>query len=226
RTNSRINKAFGIYPLGQAYNEDGTVNLYPIGDGSTVSPIANYAHGVYLNNSKNLYLNLKPYIEITPFKNFSLRSNFGASLSSNRTGIFENENSYNLASEAKTNKQASYSTGLGYNYIWENILNYNFTLNKDHDFTLTGITSYSDNRSESSLIQGEGLDYDEFIYYNMSAVGNVTAKSSAFVGTKKLSLAGRVNYSYKGKYLLTASTRWDGASQLVNKWHVFPSVAG
>ena len=37
----------------------------------------------------------------------------------------------------------------------------------------------------------------------------------------------RLNYSYKGKYLLTLSNRWDGASMLAagNKWDSFPAVA-
>jgi TonB-linked SusC/RagA family outer membrane protein len=36
---------------------------------------------------------------------------------------------------------------------------------------------------------------------------------------------GRVNYSYKDKYLLTASIRSDGSSHLIQKYSTFPSVA-
>jgi TonB-linked SusC/RagA family outer membrane protein len=38
---------------------------------------------------------------------------------------------------------------------------------------------------------------------------------------------GRVNYSYKGKYLFQASMRWDGSSRLAagNKWNSFPGVS-
>jgi TonB-linked SusC/RagA family outer membrane protein len=38
---------------------------------------------------------------------------------------------------------------------------------------------------------------------------------------------GRINYSFRDKYLLTASGRWDGASVLANgnKWDFFPSFA-
>jgi TonB-linked SusC/RagA family outer membrane protein len=41
------------------------------------------------------------------------------------------------------------------------------------------------------------------------------------------SYAVRINYSFRDKYLLTASTRWDGSSVLSegNKWQSFPSVA-
>ena len=38
---------------------------------------------------------------------------------------------------------------------------------------------------------------------------------------------GRINYSYKGKYLLQASMRWDGSSRLAegNKWASFQGVS-
>ncbi|WP_353135550.1 TonB-dependent receptor [Pseudopedobacter sp.] len=225
RTNSRINKAFSTYPLGTAYTPDGSVNFKPIeGDDATISLIANYAPGVLVNNGKNFNLQINPYVEITPIKNLSIRSNFGAQFSNGRSGYFASERSYNLAIENKP-KEASYETNLGYSYIWENIVNYNFTLNRNHNFTVTGVSSWQDNRRENSSIVGTGLDYDEFIYYNIGALQQITSKSSSFYGTKKLSFAGRLNYSYKGKYLLTLTNRWDGASQLVQKWASFPSVA-
>ncbi|WP_442795002.1 TonB-dependent receptor [Pelobium manganitolerans] len=224
QTNSRINKSFGIYPVGTVYNPDGTINLFPIGD-ATVSPLANYAPGVFVDNSKNLNLAVNPYLQLNPIKNLSIRSNLGITLSNSRQGTFQNERSYNMASESRNTKAASYDTGIGYNYLWENILNYKFTLNKDHSFDLTGITSMAKNQRETSSLYGEGLDYDEFLYYNLGAAPNITGKSTRYEATERLSFAGRVNYSYKGKYLLTASLRSDGVSQLVKKWSSFPSVA-
>lgn len=227
-TNSRVNKAFSTYPLGVPYTEDGSVNFKPIDGDPTVSIIANYASGVLIDNRKNFNIQINPYLEITPIKNLSIRSNFGARLANSRNGYFASEKSYNIAVEGTGLKEAAYSTSLTYNYIWENIVNYNFTLNKDHNFTVTGVTSWQDNRREASSISGTGLDYDEFSFYNIGALKNIlgNGKSSSFYGTKKLSFAGRLNYSYKGKYLLTLTNRWDGASQLVQKWASFPAVAG
>ncbi len=49
---------------------------------------------------------------------------------------------------------------------------------------------------------------------------------SNYIRTDLVSFAGRLNYSYKGKYLLTFTARTDGASQTVGKvWDFFPSVA-
>ena len=42
-----------------------------------------------------------------------------------------------------------------------------------------------------------------------------------------LSYVARINYAYKGKYMLTVSSRWDGSSkfQKDNRWGMFPSAA-
>ena len=225
QTNSRINKAFGIYPLGSAYNPDGTVNPLPLNNVSAVSPIANYASGVFINNTKSLYLAINPYVEFTPIKNLSIRSNLGVTLSSGRQGTFANERSYNLLSEGRTAKEASYQNNIGYGYLWENIINYNLTLAKDHQFTLTGITSLSDKRNESSFIFGTGLEFDDYQFYNLSAATVSSTKSTGYNQQNRVSFAGRINYSYKGKYLFQASNRWDGVSQLIDKWSSFPSVS-
>jgi TonB-linked SusC/RagA family outer membrane protein len=222
-TNSRVNKAFGVAPLGLPYNADGSVNKYPLSDG-TVSPIANYAPGVYVNNSKDLYLAVTPYVELTPIKNLSIRSNFGLTLGYTRSGAFDNENSYNALAVNQTFKEATYGTNFNYNYVWENIINYKFTLNRDHSFALTGITSLLDFKNETSSIYGQGLDYDAFLYFNQGAA-TTTRSSTKYSGKDLTSFSGRFNYSYKGKYLLTVTDRFDGASQLVKQWSQFPSAA-
>jgi TonB-linked SusC/RagA family outer membrane protein len=225
QTNSRLNKAFGIYPLGSAYNASGSIAPFPLTGVSAVSPIANYAPNVFVNNTKSLYLAVNPYVEFHPIANLSIRSNLGITLSSNRQGTFANEFSYNLLSEGRTAKEASYETNIGYGYLWDNIINYSFKVANDHEFSITGITSLEDKRNESSFIYGTGLDFDEYQFYNLGAATLSTTKSTGYRQQNRISFAGRVNYSYKGKYLFQATNRWDGASQLIKKWSSFPSAS-
>ena len=51
--------------------------------------------------------------------------------------------------------------------------------------------------------------------------------TSNYVQYQNFSYAGRISYDYKGRYLLTASLRRDGASRLAKgyKWASFPSAA-
>ena len=189
--------------------------------------MANNYPGAFANESKDFNVQFNPYFEFQFSKNLKLRSNLGTRFSGGRSGTFQNKNSYNLLTEGRTASEATYNINLGYSYIWENILNYQFKVAEDHDFTLTGITSWADSRSEGSYLGGNGLDYDDFLFYNMSSVKNLTTRMNTFSQTNRMSYAGRLNYSFKGKYLFQLTNRWDGVSQLAegNKWSSFPSAS-
>lgn len=225
-TASRVNKAYSVAPVGEAYNEDGTVRLRPLGESnSTISPIANYAPGVYVDNSKSLNVNIYPYVELTPLDNLTIRSNLGLTASGSRDGFFQSERAYNPASEGRVNKEASYSNGIGYSYIWETYATYNLNLPKDHQLTATAITSMAKTQTETSNISVNGLDFDYYQFYNTGAANTVSNRSTSYSETSRMSYAGRLHYSYQSKYLLTLSNRWDGASQLYRNWASFPSVS-
>lgn len=132
--------------------------------------MANNYPGAFANESLSYNVQFNPYLEFEFAKNFKLRSNLGTRFSGSRAGTFQNKNSYNLLTEGRTASEATYNMNLAYSYIWENILNYNFKLGKDHDFGLTGITSWADSRSEGTLLGGNGIDYDDFQFYNMASV--------------------------------------------------------
>ena len=65
------------------------------------------------------------------------------------------------------------------------------------------------------------------LWYNVSSNSDITAYGSGLTETQMASYMIRANYSYNDRYMLTASLRWDGASQLAdgNKWDTFPSLA-
>lgn len=227
-TNSRINKAYSVYPLGVPFDETGTVNLYPLeGDPNNISILANNYPGAFANETIGYNIQFNPYLEFEFSKNFKWRSNLGTRFSGSREGTFQNKNSYNLLSEGRTASEATYGIDLAYSYIWENILNYNFKAGQNHDFTVTGITSWADSRSEGSFLGGNGLDYDDFLFYNMGAVKNLTTRMNTYSQFNRMSFAGRLNYSFKGKYLFQLTNRWDGVSPLAegNKWSSFPSAS-
>ena len=105
-------------------------------------------------------------------------------------------------------------------------LNYNRTFGLDHKVDITGGYSYQDFRSE----------YPSFRAYNLSTdifKGNSTIPASKFeannsvVQNRLISFFGRANYTFKDKYLLTATLRRDGSTRFGdnNKWGLFPSAA-
>lgn len=82
-----------------------------------------------------------------------------------------------------------------------------------------------------------GYSYQDFLdkiynYADYNAAGVLIPGSEPNFDTDKpqytlLSYYGRLNYSLKGKYLLTATVRRDGSSRFAeeNRWGVFPSIA-
>ena len=224
--NSRLSKTLNQIPLGEVYAEDGTLNKYPISDmPNYINILADDSETAYQNNTKATTINIAPFVEIHPFKGFNFKSLFNATLSNSRGGIWDGLDTYMKLSGSQDNKRsATYDSAFGYSYQWQNVATYNFKIKKDHDITLTGIMEYTDNRNEGASAQNEQFEYDDFLWFNLSA-GIKPYVSSYFKETQKLSYAGRVNYNYLGKYLFSASIRWDGASQLYNKWSSFPAVS-
>ncbi|WP_316823847.1 TonB-dependent receptor [Pedobacter miscanthi] len=117
----------------------------------------------------------------------------------------------------------SVSTRFNYN----NTLTYANTFAKDHKLDVTLGQEYIYNYNEglsfrASAFPTENLGWDNFGFATLSDIPVTSAEDD-----KMLSFFGRANYSYKGKYLLTSSLRYDGSSKFgpENRWGVFPSVA-
>ena len=92
----------------------------------------------------------------------------------------------------------------------ENILTYNHTWNK-HRLTATAVYSWQDFLIKD--YQTSGFENDLTGAWSMG----LADKSSVSWGTNKysnklISFTGRVSYVYDDKYLLTATSRWDGSS--------------
>ncbi len=219
---SRINKAFSMVPLGDVYDEDGDINLYPLGEeNGVISLLADNIDGAYRNNTKSLNINANPYLEITFLKDFTFKTSLNTSLSASRNGEYNSGQTYTELSGGNTTSDASYETGLGYGYKWENILSYKKSID-EHNFSGTFVTSYSVSQSEESNSTAQNILYDDYLFYNLGSGSSYTA-STSYEEYKKMSYVGRINYNYTGKYYVTGSVRYDGVSQLADKWDVFPA---
>ena len=100
---------------------------------------------------------------------------------------------------------------------------------KDHAFTLLGGFELNGYTGETFSMQGQGFDIQ-----SINAVDNIaTAKILSQIPTtnkynyNRVSQFGRVNYSWKDRYLLTATLRRDGSSKFGqdHKYAWFPSAA-
>ncbi len=93
----------------------------------------------------------------------------------------------------------------------------------DHSITLTAL--YEQQNRENINVQAQANKLSSYAngYYNLGLGGTQTI-SSGYWSDALQSYMGRVNYSFKNKYLLTASIRDDGSSHLTKKYSLFPSL--
>lgn len=76
-------------------------------------------------------------------------------------------------------------------------------------------------------MDAENLPLESAMWNNMGSVSALRSYGTSLTERQMESYMARVNYSFNNRYMITASVRRDGASQLAegHKWATFPSVA-
>ncbi len=217
-----LNQANKVSPLGQVYDSAGNFIQYPL-SGAFVNPLADEQPNVYLNSGKGTNVVANVYLELKPVTGLTFRTNLGTNLGYSRTGVFQATTSIDRNGAPNL---ATYSSSNSRFLNWDNVLTYQKTLT-DHSFTVTALTSYIHSLSDEVSAQGQSQLIPAQLFYSLGNAPTNPAISSEYEKWNVLSFAGRINYSYKGKYLVTLTNRVDGASRLSagNKWASFPSAA-
>lgn len=216
-----LNQANKVAPLGTIYDAAGNFMFYPL-FGTFVNPLADEQADIYTSETVINRTILSAYMELKPIEGLVIRSNLGANLNSDRLGTYADR--YSLDRNG-SNPKATYAANNGHLINIENFVTYNKQV-KDHNFTLTGINSMLFKRADSVSASGENQLLKSQLFYGLGNTIN-QAVNTAYTMNNLLSFAGRLNYAYKGKYLLTLTGRTDGSSKLAegSKWAFFPSGA-
>jgi TonB-linked SusC/RagA family outer membrane protein len=119
--------------------------------------------------------------------------------------------------EARKVTQLEEASGAYQSWTWSNTLNYQFKLNQDHDFKLLAGTEAIKNRGKSINTSKNNYDSEDpdFISLNTglpTSLGDITALNNTLYTNSLFSYFGRVDYTFKDKYLLNATFRRDGSS--------------
>ncbi|HXB08142.1 MAG TPA: SusC/RagA family TonB-linked outer membrane protein, partial [Puia sp.] len=207
-------------PYGQPLNPDGTYNIFPMyGNTLYVNPLLGLNKPT-VNRSSNL--TGTGYIEVSPkqIQGLKYRLNGSYSYLPGRQDVYSGRNANdNLGTAIVTSLEST-------NWILENILSYAKNLGQHH-FDLTALYSAQKNTGFNSNITAKGFVNDG-LGFNNTAGATTQTSSSNYSQSTLISQMGRLNYSFAGKYLLTATVRRDGYSgfgNLTDKYGAFPSVA-
>ncbi|WP_018615162.1 SusC/RagA family TonB-linked outer membrane protein [Segetibacter koreensis] len=163
------------------------------------------------------------YADVDFLRNFTFHTSFGGESYSGFSRSFtypEYENSENNSVNAYTE-----NTNYGFNWTWTNTLNFRKTFNSIHTVSvLVGTEAYNANGYNNSANTQGYFSFDP--NYTTLNTGSGTMSHTSGRSTQGLwSQFGRLDYSFKDRYLLSGTIRRDGSSLFVdNQYGIFPAV--
>lgn len=178
------------------------------------------------NISKSRYnVSGNAYFLVQPVKQFSIRATLagGVGMSNDKTekGVYQYyDTKANLSPYMKQVLARSWElTGQVY-------ATYSDTFNDAH--SLSVMIGAEGTKSSGITLTGEATDMIAGLYQIWLADNANRLVSDSYSNTASLSYFGRINYDYKGKYLLMALVRRDGYDRFgpENRWGTFPSISG
>ncbi|MCF0069725.1 TonB-dependent receptor [Dyadobacter sp. CY261] len=217
-----IGMSFRAQPIVPVYDVNGNYAGSYNGFGNTKNPVALRDRARNDKGSSNGILG-NMYVEFDFLKDFTARSSFGGTLYSSAGNTFtypEWENSENNP----TNSYSEYANR-GYNWTWTNTLTYEKTFKELHSFkVLVGTEAFSSSGGEVGGVTQGYFSFDPNFASLSTGSGTPTNYSNRFAEAL-FSYIGRIDYSFKDRYLLSATVRRDGSSKFVSQYGVFPAVS-
>lgn len=221
-----FHQLFAAAPVVPVYYADGSYgdpSDYNLGDANNFNPQVTIDY--YDQNSKNYRLTGNIYGNLKFAKNFTFNSSLGGDFGQGEvkgyTPVF-----------AATLKQRSTVSSLNVsraetrNWILENTLTYDKRINDHSIRVLAGQSAqrYQYYRVTGSATNVPNTSSGDF-YLSLGSPNGRNVVDEGDLSTIA-SYFGRVNYSFKNRYLLNASLRADGSSKFFgnNRWGYFPSI--
>jgi TonB-linked SusC/RagA family outer membrane protein len=184
---------------------------------------------VIMNNKQNhtddLRLFGSAFADFEIIKNLHFKSTIGADYD----GSWNNNSllTYTAGYMQQTYSTLQTNSNYGGSWTWNNVFNYNFNLENNY-FTL--MAGQEATKAAGANLWGarDGFASEDPNYMYLD-VGQSNVRNGGLAwDNAQNSYFGRINYSYKNRYLLTAIIRQDGSSRFGanNRYALFPSLSG
>lgn len=215
-------------PILSYQSEDGSYPVAVTTPGITSFETPNWVRSIKdITNERTVKRLLSnAYLEYEPIKNLVLKTSINVDLGSENHHYFQPSTAGRAFAAAPNAINANLFEANNRYYSWlsENTVTYSATLGK-HDFEILGGYTIQRFRSDYSALSGSNYPDDR-----IQTIDAALVKNNPTMDVQEwsmISYLGRINYSYKGRYLLGASIRRDGSSRfgINNKWGNFPAVS-
>ena len=234
-----IQHAYRMNPYMTPYNSEGVLNEKP-GNYQALGTTSSYQFSDQANPLLVMQSTSKQretwrvlgnfYLKFDIIKGLDFKTTFSPSYTNYREGYFEgykNPDTGNFYDSSLTTNATNLTNNRSFSWTWDNIINYNTTIADDHSLGLMALfSSQASNTEKSYWAATEVMDGTD--WWNMgTGTYNADDSYTSYTENSMISYAFRLNYSYKSRYLLTATVRRDGSSKFTkdNRWGTFPSVA-
>jgi len=222
---SVISLAKFLQPIIPVYTTTGAFAGPPIGAG--FSDRNNPLHMLYINrDDKNHLFNVfgNFYVELTPIKNLTLRSNFGFDYAD---GYNKNiERTFTEGFLSRTVNSLSLNQSHRINLTFSNTANYDLNLKRSRMNFLLGTEMVNDKFLQMFAYK-EGFALQDVDYFNLEAGTGRATNTGNETGSQLLSYFGKFNYNWNNKYLASVTVRRDGSSRFGenNRYGLFPAAS-
>lgn len=217
-----ITEGLPFLPIKYADGSWGDNFNYPGAEGGS-NPVHILTDRKYIINTQTTLGNF--YTTINLARGLEFRSQFGVSMVTRE----QDQYSGRTLDQISRDQGGTASVANGRETYWssENYFTYNKQINNIHSFTgLLGL-SWQETNIFNQGASSQNFSTDFFEFNNIGAASTQNAGNSGAARFAFNSYFGRINYSFKNKYLLTVTGRADGSSKFGanHKYSFFPSAA-
>jgi len=183
------------------------------------------------NNEKSTRVNASTNLSYKLFDNFTLTTNLGITKINSIGKIIrpytEIFNTQGLIQSQPENSFIDNRSRFTTNSLAEFGATYDLNFNDKHEFTFTGFFTAGKNTSEAYSARRAGVTLQGSTVLDL-ATGTQSVDSGFDYTDTSMGILARMQYTYKGRYILSSSIRRDGSSKFsasAEQWGTFPAVA-
>jgi TonB-linked SusC/RagA family outer membrane protein len=235
QVNGAMYNVLSMTPISNPYNPDGSLKRtikMPLDEQFVFTrSVVDSLKDLWLQENRGYasYNSMYGELKIPGVKGLTYRVNLGMDFVQENTGSYTGVGIG--SANATTPSTASVDNRHTFHYVVENLLTYDHTFAQNHHVNVVALYSAEQNKYNRSYMAAKNIPSDAFQFYNLGQSNatdiTVDPNQQDYQLWGLESWMGRVMYSYKNRYFLSAAVRSDGSSRLApgHQWHTYPAVS-